>query len=196
MAKAKVPTKRYYWDSAVFVSLIEKTPKRIATIDALLDDCDAKKIEIWTSHLTIAEVAFAKAEKDGKALDPEVEEAIKDLWHVESPIKLVEVSQPICELASSFVRRAMALELKLGGADAVHLATAIFVKATELHTYDKPLKRCDGVFEMNINDPWTQAPFFSALEEKDNATKGASASRPERIRRADTSPRTGAEGRG
>ena len=72
---------RYYWDSNVFLSYIEGTTGRMNDIEALLEDAEAGRCEIYTSVLTVAEVAFAEAEKVGRQLDPAVEAAIDALLH-------------------------------------------------------------------------------------------------------------------
>ncbi len=43
---------------------------------------------VYTSVATIAEVGFAATEKTGQALDPEVEEAMDELWSPASPVTL------------------------------------------------------------------------------------------------------------
>lgn len=72
-------SRRIYWDANVFLNYIENHPDRIATLDALLADASGEiGIEIWTSTFTIAEVAYAQAERSGRVLDPAIEEAIDD----------------------------------------------------------------------------------------------------------------------
>ena len=60
MADGRVP--RYYWDSCVFLSAVEKVPTRVAVIERLLDDANAGRAEVFTSTVSITEVAFAKFE--------------------------------------------------------------------------------------------------------------------------------------
>ncbi len=67
--KEKENPKRYYWDACVFLSEINANPDRVPIIEAILDDGDQGKAEIYTSILSIAEVAYAEAEKDSKVLD-------------------------------------------------------------------------------------------------------------------------------
>ena len=54
----------YYIDADVFITLIEtpatEEPSKI--IEAMLSDAGAGKVRVVTSMITIAEVAFAKAE--------------------------------------------------------------------------------------------------------------------------------------
>ena len=106
--------------------------------------------------MSIAEVAFAKAEKDGKVLDPAVEAEIDTLWHPDSPVRLVEVSQLICIGARRLLRDAMIRAIPLRAADAVHLATAVMIGETnQFHTYDEKLRKCQPLVPFNISEPTT-----------------------------------------
>jgi len=73
MAERRAEPERLYWDACVFLSAVSATPDRLPTIQAILDDCDRQQVAIYTSMLSITEVAFGGAEKDGKALDPAIE---------------------------------------------------------------------------------------------------------------------------
>ncbi len=135
MAKKSKKLPRYYWDSCVFLSLIEGTLDRIDSIIEMLDSASKGNLEIWTSVFTIGEVAFAKQEKDKKALDPSVQTAIDNLWKT-SFIKLVEVHRGIMTEAQQMVRVSMNNGLRLTAPDAVHIATAKANGITTIHTYD------------------------------------------------------------
>jgi predicted nucleic acid-binding protein len=45
-----------YWDSSVFIDLIEKTTNRYAILEAIIQDAEQGKARIITSALTLAEV--------------------------------------------------------------------------------------------------------------------------------------------
>lgn len=127
---------RLYWDACVFLSLIEGTPGRKPHIEAVLDEVDRGGCEIFTSFWSIAEVSFAKAEKDGKALSSATERKIDKLWSPGSPFQLVEVHRSIAEDAKKLVRMAVSKGLPLKPADAIHLATAKRIGAKSFQTYD------------------------------------------------------------
>jgi predicted nucleic acid-binding protein len=52
-----------YWDACIFLSAINANEDRLPIITSLLDDCDAGNLRIFTSYLSITEVAFAESEK-------------------------------------------------------------------------------------------------------------------------------------
>lgn len=70
-----------YWDADVFLSYVNGTPDRLPHLDAFLEK-SGKDIQLITSTISIVEVAFAKAEQDGKALDEAIEK--KDKSSLES----------------------------------------------------------------------------------------------------------------
>ncbi len=54
---------RVYWDACVFLSYINGEQERLPVIDALLEESRSGKIEIITSTVSLAEVAFAEEER-------------------------------------------------------------------------------------------------------------------------------------
>lgn len=132
------PARRYYWDSNVFLSYINKIPERISAIEAMLDEAEQGKIEIVTSTVTITEVAFAATEKLGHALDAATEDALSALW--EPPIRLIEFHRLVAEDARSLIRAAIEKGESLKPMDAIHLATAVRSRAAEVQTYDEQLR--------------------------------------------------------
>jgi len=102
----------------------------------VLDDCDHGDLQIHTSVLSIAEVAFAKSEKRERQLSEEVEAKIEKLWVPPSPIKLYEISQHVANEAKLLMRQAMLKGWALKPLDAIHLATAKRRQVDEFHTYD------------------------------------------------------------
>ncbi len=79
-------SRRVYWDACVLLSHINKIAERVSVIDELLRQSRAEEVELLTSALSQVEVAFAAAEKEHGALDPEVEQQITELWAPGSPI--------------------------------------------------------------------------------------------------------------
>jgi hypothetical protein len=92
--------KRIYWDACVFLDYIEGAPQWMPILDALLEQAsETDELIIYTSAVSITEVAFAKAEKDGGILDPKTESEIDALWNDRSAVKLVEFNEIIARSA-------------------------------------------------------------------------------------------------
>jgi predicted nucleic acid-binding protein len=136
MSEKVTKTKRFYWDSNVFLSADNANPDRVLIINALLDDCDRGDVEIHTSVLSIAEVAFAESEKRERQLSGEIEAKIQKLWMPPSPIKMEEVSQHVANDAKALMRQAILRGWSLKPMDAIHLATAKRRNVDEFQTYD------------------------------------------------------------
>jgi predicted nucleic acid-binding protein len=136
MSDKGTEVKRLYWDSNVFLSAINANSERLPVIEALLDDCDHGDLEIHTSVLTIAEVAFAESEQRQRQLSEDIEAKIEKLWVSPSPIKLHEVSQHVANDAKALMRRAILKGWSLRPPDAIHLATAKRGEVHEFQTYD------------------------------------------------------------
>jgi predicted nucleic acid-binding protein len=135
-------TKAIYCDSCVFVSYLEETPDRIATIDNLFDTIrDGKTDRLITSTLTITEVAFAAQEKENRKHDPNVLGYMDTLWTDLSLIMIIEFNEFIARMARNLMRQAMLEGLKLTTIDAIHLATIQWVNRNGIEvpymfTYD------------------------------------------------------------
>jgi predicted nucleic acid-binding protein len=135
MTEPGAKPKRVYWDACVFLSLIEGHKDRLPTLQAILGDMDKGNVEIFTSALSITEVAFAKSEKDGKALDKSIAKKIDKLWMPQSPFRIVDVYRSITKEAKDLVRSAMAAGIPIKPADAIHLTTAKRIQA-DFQSYD------------------------------------------------------------
>ncbi len=133
--------KRIYWDACVFLDYIEGTPQWMPVLDALLEQAaERQSIVIYTSSISVTEVAFAKAERDGKALSPTIEAAIDALWDDRSAVKLVEFNEIIARQARALLRRSIETQRHLKPMDAIHLATAQNRQVAEFHTTDERLQ--------------------------------------------------------
>jgi predicted nucleic acid-binding protein len=147
-----------YWDSCVFLSYINGHPARLPTIDAILLEVRRSKGTkgIVTSVFSVAEVAFGAQEQQQQALDPAVEKRIDDLWQDESVVKLSEFHELIALEARAIMRMALVKGWSLKGKDAVHLATARFLKVKEFNTYDAGLFKYGPDLGFPIQPPTTQ----------------------------------------
>lgn len=149
---------KLYWDACVFLSLIEGTVGRIPVIEGIIDEQKRGDVEIYTSAISIAEVAFAKAEKDNKILDPAVEATIDKLWQPASPFKIVDAYSALMFDAKSLMREAHGEDgWALKPADAIHLVTAKKVGADVFQTYDDKLWKYSKFVDFRVEEPKTNS---------------------------------------
>jgi len=159
----------YYWDSCVFLALVNKEPDRLPLIDAAMAEAERGKIEIHTSTFTIAEVAFAAEESaPGSTLDDEVLRRIDKLWTPgASPLRFVEFHHGVGIRARDVIRAALVAGThKPSGADAVHIASALDRGVDELHTYNLAdyLPVC-GVLGLQAKHPEPLVPTLDYTRE-------------------------------
>lgn len=139
----------------MFLSYINAVPGRMQTIDAILDEAsNDENAFIFTSTISKVEVAFAASEQSKGKLDPSVENAIDNLWSDQSVVKLVEFHDDIASTARDLLRFSIAQGWSLKPMDAIHLASAKWVRADELHTYDQPLEKYATEAGCQIIEPY------------------------------------------
>lgn len=158
---------RIYWDANCFLSYINEDPRWLSVLDILLEDANIhRSIEIVTSVISVAEVAFAAVAKLNRALSPGEEAKIDGFWT--SPgITLVEVNERVARLGRE-IKRDDALKGRTGKrtADILHVATARFVRVQEMHTVDGDMKKYSNLYGFPIQDPYTpkmKLPGFSGV---------------------------------
>jgi len=145
---------RVYWDACIFLDYVNGLPGRVEVLDALLDQCLAGTLEIWSSQLSITEVAFAAAEQAQQELDEDILEKIDTLWHPESPLTLVEVHEVVLRKARQLIRSNVSRGRSgLKAADAIHLATALHCNIPAFHTRDARLSKLGAVEGLSITPP-------------------------------------------
>jgi len=163
MPKKTSSEKSLYWDACVFLSAINANADRLPVIESILDDCDDGNVSIYTSYLSVTEVAFAESEKKDSLLDDAVEEKINKLWQPPSPINLIEVDPFIIWDAKALIRQAIKKGWGLKPADAIHLATAQRLKVDSFHTYDvSKLAKFSEMTGYEISHPQTDRLAFPA----------------------------------
>lgn len=147
---------RIYWDSNVPLSYLNAIAERTPIIEELFRQARAKGIELLTSSISRAEVAFIQAEKAEGALDQQVEDAIDALWAPGAPIKTVEFYDLIGEKARTLIRQGISQGWgQLKPMDAIHLATAQQMAVAEFHTYCERLHKWDGKLGFPVTVPQT-----------------------------------------
>jgi predicted nucleic acid-binding protein len=135
----------YYFDSCLLLAIINEEVGRFETVEAILEDAEKKECQVYTSQMSVAEVAFGDQEKKGKALSDAAQRKIEKLWHPSGPIQLVDVHSIIAVQSRELIRQAMkdgwtnGEDWSIKPPDAIHLATAKLVSAKHFFTYDDRL---------------------------------------------------------
>jgi predicted nucleic acid-binding protein len=144
-----------YWDSSVFLAYINGEQARLPIIDALLDEIEHDEARrVFTSSISQVEVAFATSEANTHALDPETESKIDALWQDRSVVEVVELHDEIALEARSLMRDSVTRGWSLKALDAIHLATARWLQATEFHTYDHRLEKYEPLVGFPVREPY------------------------------------------
>lgn len=119
---------RVYWDSNVYISLIEETPGRIDVLRAIHQQAERGEIVFVASAFVIAEVT--KINRVDKSVASQVK-MIQDYF--ENPfISIRSLDRKTAEWAAEISRDFPDIRPP----DAVHVATALRWKCNCLHTYD------------------------------------------------------------
>ncbi len=150
---------RVYADACVFIAFVGNEEGRADIVQAVLDDARNRRIELLTSVLSIAEVAFAANDSTG-VVSPEDEQAIDQLWVPASPITLVDVSETVTRTARSLIRQARGGGGGVRSADALHLASAQLHGCSRFFTYEKASTRArwNEPVDATVEEPFTDFP--------------------------------------
>jgi predicted nucleic acid-binding protein len=149
-----------YLDANVFISYLNNDPERLPMLEAILETMGSSKNDrIVTSVVTKVEVAWVAHEKLNRALSREEEARIDAMWDNPEVVELIDFNDEIALAARKLMREGMARGWKLTTNDAIHLASAQWAGAAELHTYDKDdLPRFSILLDMTICEPHTIQP--------------------------------------
>lgn len=150
---------RVYWDSCVFIDYIEREPGIIATLDAIVAAAERDELQIVTSTLSMAEVAFATSERMPGPVDPAMFAIADAMWSDRRLVTAVEVDAVVAMLAREIIRRGLNEGRSLKPPDAIHLATARQYSCSDFHTTDDRLQRWNGEW-MPVRPPFTAIPML------------------------------------
>lgn len=149
----------FYWDANIFLSYINGEPTKGPILEAILDEIlHSGTDKIVTSVLSKVEVAWSASEKYNRALDENEEAGIDRLWNDSSVIELIDFNEEITHIARSLRRRSMARGWKLKMPDAIHLATAEWVDALEMNTFDQQLFKYADLIGLPVKAPVAAQP--------------------------------------
>jgi predicted nucleic acid-binding protein len=156
-----MPDNRFiYWDANIFISYLNGESDRLPTLDAILEDVSKdNKDKIVTSVLSKVEVAWVANERITHVLSAEDEGRIDALWNDPSVIELIDFNDEITHIARSLLRRSISRGWDgLKPNDAIHLATAEWVGAIEMNTYDSKLFRYGDLIGLDVRPPIAVQP--------------------------------------
>jgi hypothetical protein len=156
-------------ESSLIIDVIECAPDKepAKTLWELFEAAENKQCELITSVATIAEVFYAKHERDKKKLDPEISAQIEKLWHPDSsPLRLIEVHELIAREAGAMLRDHVVKGFcKTGGLDGIHLVTAKREKADEFFCSERAMTKWGEVLGFKVCKP--HLPPAAQVESKE-----------------------------
>lgn len=153
------PNRLFYWDANLFLAYLNNEPTRVNVLEAIMGEISqSKKDRIVTSVLSKVEVAWVATENINRALNTEEEAKIDSLWNDASIIEIVDFNDEITYIARSLKRRAMIRGWELKTNDAIHLATAEWVGASEMNTYDCRLYKFSEMIGIVVKIPIAEQP--------------------------------------
>ena len=127
-----------YCDSCLFLDYLNATPNGVEIVSPLVVLARSGDFEIVTSTISLAEVAYVGKElREGP--DSAIADGIDKMFRDETLLTLVEYDQEIGANARSLIRQTLRESKRIKPADAIHLATAMAVGASVLHTFDVDL---------------------------------------------------------
>lgn len=143
----------YYWDACVPLAYIQNEEERAHLVEAMLNEAEDKRYELFTSVLSVTEVAFVEKEKATGQLDPAALDRIDSLWHPPSPLMLVEYFPQIAVGARDLIRESVSRNWSLKPPDAIHLATARHLQVEWFHSYDEKLEKWGELLGFKVGEP-------------------------------------------
>lgn len=124
--------KKIYWDSCVWISLINQEAGKVKRCQNVIDLATKGEVQLWTSSLTLAEVF--KKKRDGHTLSiDEAHDADFEKYVEQEFLTEVQLDHDIGVLARRLLRTHPELKKP---ADAIHLASAALNNLDEFHTFD------------------------------------------------------------
>lgn len=156
-----------YWDACVFIDFLEENPERISDINAVIFEVDKSASVIYTSQITVVEVSYPPNRGDGEHISPETNAKLDRLWYAHPLISVVEFNPAIARIARDLIQHRLDDGWRLKPMDAIHLATARWIKNTEpifqFHTYDNRLQRYSDQIGIPIVEPKPLTPTLGIL---------------------------------
>ena len=145
---------RQYWDSSVWVAILNREAKRVETCKAAYQRAEQGDVTLVISSITLAEVI--KVDRDYPNFGSDQHETLEMLFRG-THIHVWNVDRRTAEQARTYM-----WQHNLKHRDAVHAATAYFADVDEFFSYDTDLTRLDGTFTtVGGKTPRVREPYVS-----------------------------------
>ena len=151
---------RVYADANVLLAYVGNEAGRADTVESILEDARQSRVELLTSVLSIAEVAYVQTDSSAD-FSPAGDAAIDELWKPASPITLVDISETVAREARGVIRQAKQTSAgRVRSADAIHLASAQLHGCDRFFTYehDNMRQRWATLIGASVTEPFTDNP--------------------------------------
>lgn len=139
--------RKIYWDSDCFLSWFKKEADKADKCKGTILNAEKGNIKLVTSAITLTEVIKLKHKE---AIAREHETKIVEFFQ-HNYIIFNNADRMICENA-----RELIWNNGLNPKDSIHVATALFLKLTEFHTFDEQLIKLDNTLGnplLRISEP-------------------------------------------
>ena len=124
---------KYYWDACAWIDLITQAdPDRFDRCLFVIEEAEAKRVELWTSAFTLAEVYKKKCSTETSGIPPDKDRDFENYIEKEFITK-VQVDVDVGFLARHLLRQYPSIRKPQ---DAIHVATCLLNNLDELHTFD------------------------------------------------------------
>jgi predicted nucleic acid-binding protein len=133
-----------YWDSDCFLGWFQEEAGKVDLCAGTIERAEQGEVLIMTSALTIAEVLWLR----GGPRIPEDKATIIRRFFRRSYVRIRNVTRAVAEDAQELVWRN-----SIRPKDAIHVATALGVRANALETFDEFLLSQSGVRGLTIRKP-------------------------------------------
>lgn len=141
----RVASLRICWDSNCFIAYLSEEHGRVEVCESILRAAERGEVELYASYM-----AFVETVRVPNLDERESDALIQEIFDCEYVIGV--------PLESDIAYRAQGLQrmTDIDAGRAIHLATALYVNADVLHTYDTDLLRldCDALgLSIRIEEP-------------------------------------------
>ena len=150
-------TERIYFDSSVYLALLNSEPGRVNIAASLVREAEQGRLQILTSAISLAEVAFFKTEGSTGEL-AEIDRRIDSLLQNSRVTTLIQFTPGIGVRAREFVRSQPGRRAKLSVLDSIHLASAAAAVVDRFYAYDRDFSPFADVVRFSIGQPEFASP--------------------------------------